>query len=131
MARCGFSLLCRGSLSAPLFRVGIHPAPLTVPEGISSYPKEQNMSLVSVIIPAFNAANYIRGSIDSVLAQTFKAFEIIIVDDGSTDDTAQVVAPYLSDPRIRYFRQENRGLPGARNAGANVAPVSRNFSHSA
>jgi len=82
---------------------------------------ERNMISVSVIIPAYNAATHIRGSIDSVLAQTFQGFEIIIVDDGSKDDTAQVVAPYLSDSRVRYLRQENRGLPGARNAGAKAA----------
>jgi glycosyltransferase involved in cell wall biosynthesis len=73
---------------------------------------------VSIIIPAFNAAAVIAGAIESSLQQTFHDFEVIIVNDGSTDDTAEVVSRYLSDPRVSCISQENRGLPGARNAGA-------------
>jgi glycosyltransferase involved in cell wall biosynthesis len=76
------------------------------------------VSFVSVVIPAYNAASYVRGAVESVLRQSHQDFEIVIVDDGSTDNTKQVVEPYLSDPRIRYRYQENRGLPGARNSGA-------------
>ena len=76
------------------------------------------MSLVSVIIPAYNAALYVRGAIDSILRQSHQNFEIIIVDDGSKDDTKQAVDPYLSDPRILYQRQENRGPSAAKNLGA-------------
>jgi glycosyltransferase involved in cell wall biosynthesis len=79
------------------------------------------MSLVSVVIPAYNSAAYIRGSLDSVLSQTLQDFEVIVVDDGSKDNTKEVVAPYLADSRVRYHFQENRGLPGARNAGAKIA----------
>jgi glycosyltransferase involved in cell wall biosynthesis len=79
------------------------------------------MSSVSVIIPAYNSASYVCGALNSVLGQTLQDFEIIVVDDGSKDDTKQVVAPYLSDSRVRYLFQENRGLPGARNAGAKIA----------
>src|ERR1700680_1299064 len=79
------------------------------------------MSRVSVIIPAYNAAAFAAGALDSVLAQTWQDFEVIVVDDGSKDDTANVVQPYLADPRIRYIFQQNRGLPGARNAGAKVS----------
>ena len=71
---------------------------------------------VSVIVPAFNAARWIGQTIESVLAQSFGSFELIVVDDGSTDDTATVVQRYC-DARIRYIRQENKGLPGARNTG--------------
>lgn len=73
------------------------------------------MPAVSVIIPAYNCAAYLPTAIESVLAQTFRDREIVVVDDGSTDDTPAVVAPYLS--RIHYIRQANKGLPGARNAG--------------
>ena len=76
------------------------------------------MTLVSVVIPAYNASPYVRGAVDSVLRQSHQNFEIIIVDDGSTDDTREVVEPYLADSRIRYYYQQNRGLPGARNSGA-------------
>jgi glycosyltransferase involved in cell wall biosynthesis len=71
---------------------------------------------VSVIIPAFNAAAYIRKSVESVLAQTYQNFEVIVIDDGSTDGTAEIVKSFV-DKRIKYFYQENKGLSGARNAG--------------
>lgn len=79
------------------------------------------MTLISVIIPAYNAAGYVRGAIGSVLAQTAQNFEIIIVDDGSQDGTRKVIEPFLDDSRIRYFFQKNRGLPGARNSGAKIS----------
>jgi glycosyltransferase involved in cell wall biosynthesis len=76
------------------------------------------MATVDVIIPAYNAAKYLPKAIESVIAQTFDDWHIALVDDGSTDNTAEVVAPYLTQlgPRISYIRQENRGLPAARNA---------------
>ena len=70
---------------------------------------------VSVIIPAYNVQSYVGNAIRSVLGQTFKDFEIIVVDDGSTDDTKNVVDAFGS--KVRYIRQENKGLGGARNAG--------------
>jgi glycosyltransferase involved in cell wall biosynthesis len=79
------------------------------------------MTLVSVIIPAYNAESFVHGAIDSVLGQTFQDFEIIVVDDGSKDATRKAVEPYLSDSRVYYLYQENRGLPGARNAGAKAS----------
>jgi hypothetical protein len=71
---------------------------------------------VSVIIPAYNQGHYLGEAIRSVLAQTYPDFEIIVVDDGSTDNTADVAKSY-SDSRVRYIYQENRGLSGARNTG--------------
>jgi len=77
--------------------------------------------LVSVIVPAYGVAPYITGTLDSVFAQTFTDYEVIVVNDGSPDseELEQVLAPYRE--RIRYLVQENRGLAGARNTGIGVA----------
>jgi glycosyltransferase involved in cell wall biosynthesis len=75
---------------------------------------------VSVIIPTYNRADFLAETVDSVLNQTYGDFEIIIVDDGSTDNTYQV-AQTFTDPRIKYIRQENQGLSGARNSGIRCA----------
>jgi glycosyltransferase involved in cell wall biosynthesis len=74
---------------------------------------------VSVVIPAYNAARWIAETLDSVLAQTFRDFEVIVVDDGSTDETPDVVGRYGS--RVRYLRKEKGGTPSARNAGIRAA----------
>jgi glycosyltransferase involved in cell wall biosynthesis len=83
--------------------------------------REDELSLVSVVIPTYNAARFVAGAIKSVLDQTMPDFEIVIVDDGSSDDTAGIVEPFLADSRVRYVYQKNRGLPGARNAGAQIS----------
>ena len=70
---------------------------------------------ISVIIPTYNRARLVTQAIDSVLAQTYKDYEIIVVDDGSTDGTRQALEPYQD--RIRYIYQENRGAAAARNLG--------------
>ena len=72
--------------------------------------------LVSIIMPSYNTANYIAASIQSVLDQTYPNWELIIVDDCSTDDTDAVVAPFLTDARIRYLKNEqNSGAAISRN----------------
>lgn len=74
-------------------------------------------SLVSIIIPSWNTASYVREAVDSALAQTYPNCEIIVVDDGSTDDTKAVLEPYVRTKKITYIYQANTGLSGARNAG--------------
>lgn len=78
------------------------------------------MVSVSVIIPAYNQAHYLGGAIRSVLAQSYGDFEILVVDDGSTDHTAEVVRG-IDDVRLFYHYQENRGLSAARNRGLREA----------
>lgn len=75
---------------------------------------------VSVIIPTFNRHAYLREAVDSVLAQTFTDYEVIVVDDGSTDGTGDVIRARYGD-RVRYIRQENQGRSAARNNGAAAA----------
>lgn len=72
--------------------------------------------LFSVVIPLYNKEKNIGGTIDSVLNQTFSDFELIVVDDGSTDRSAEIVASY-DDPRIRLIRKKNGGVSSARNRG--------------
>ncbi len=74
----------------------------------------------SIVIPTWNRAHLIGKTLDSVLAQTFPDFEVIVVDDGSTDETSEVVAAY-SDPRIRYTYQDNAERAAARNNGTRHA----------
>lgn len=77
------------------------------------------MLQVSVVIPTYNHARFIREAIDSVLAQTYPVLEIIVVDDGSTDDTKDILFPYLN--KIRYIYQSNMRMSAARNAGIRAA----------
>ncbi|MDO8301822.1 MAG: glycosyltransferase, partial [Sedimentisphaerales bacterium] len=72
--------------------------------------------LVSVIMPAYNAEKYIAEAVKSVLSQSYRTFELIVVDDGSTDRTRQIVTSF-ADERIQYIRKENGGASSARNRG--------------
>jgi glycosyltransferase involved in cell wall biosynthesis len=77
---------------------------------------------VSVILPTYNRATLLGTAIESVLGQSFHDLELIVVDDGSTDDTETLVRRYRdSDERVRYLRQENRGISAAMNAGIRAA----------
>jgi glycosyltransferase involved in cell wall biosynthesis len=71
--------------------------------------------LVSVVIPCYNQAHFLSEAIESTLSQSYESFEIIVVDDGSTDNTSEVASRYPQ--QVRLIRQENRGLSGARNTG--------------
>lgn len=77
------------------------------------------MPLFSVIIPTFNRAAFIGDAVESVLRQTCRDFELIVVDDGSSDHTRDALAPYGS--RLRYLHQDNQGVSAARNAGIHAA----------
>jgi glycosyltransferase involved in cell wall biosynthesis len=70
--------------------------------------------LVTVVIPCYNQAHFLGEAIESVLSQSYRRFEVVVVDDGSTDETSEVASRYEG---VRLIRQENRGLPGARNTG--------------
>lgn len=82
------------------------------------------MPQLSIVIPLYNKGPHIARAIDSVLAQTFGDYEVIVVDDGSTDDGAKIVSGY-SDKRIRLVSQENQGVSAARNRG--VGEATTNF----
>lgn len=74
--------------------------------------------LISVIVPVYNVADYLEQCLDSILNQTYKEFEVILVDDGSTDTSYSICGEYVKrDSRFHLFRQENKGLSAARNAG--------------
>jgi glycosyltransferase involved in cell wall biosynthesis len=83
---------------------------------------------ISVIMPAYNSEKWIAESIESVRGQTYTTWELVVVDDGSVDSTASIVARYSNlDRRIRYLRQETKGVAGARNRGISEANHSSEF----
>lgn len=77
--------------------------------------------LVSIITPTYNRGDFITFAVESVLRQTYSDYEMIIVDDGSTDGTREIVGRYLHDKRIKYYRQKNLGQSTARNKGLNLS----------
>ena len=75
-----------------------------------------NTPMISIVMPVYNTAKYVEAAIESVLAQTFVDFELLIIDDAGSDNSIELCRAY-SDPRIRIISQANRGLAGARNTG--------------
>lgn len=75
------------------------------------------MPLISIIIPTFNRSQVLLRAINSVLNQTHKDFELIIIDDGSTDQTYDLLLALINDEKIKYFKSENSGVSAARNLG--------------
>ena len=71
--------------------------------------------LVSIITPVYNGKQYLSEAIESALAQTYQNFELLIVNDGSTDNSKVIITSSLCDPKIRYFEQQNAGVAAARN----------------
>ena len=76
--------------------------------------------LVSVVMPVYNGEKFIEQAINSVLGQSYENWELLVIDDGSTDSTAGIVSTF-SDPRIHYIFQKNQGLAAARNTGIHNA----------
>ena len=77
-------------------------------------------TLITVIIPCYNAEQYIGATITSVMNQTYKDIEIIVIDDGSTDTSKEKINSF-NDKRIKYHYQINKGLSAARNKGMSIA----------
>jgi len=78
------------------------------------------MPTISVIIPIYNAEKYLRKCLDSVLGQTHRDLEVILVDDGSTDNSGQICEEYTKDQRVKLIRKKNGGAASARNIGLSV-----------
>lgn len=87
--------------------------------------KDKNSIFISIIMATYNRSHFIIETLDSILKQSFKDWECLIIDDGSTDATKEILQPYLQkDPRIKYFERNNnhkKGLPGCRNQGLEIA----------
>jgi len=81
----------------------------------------EKQPVVSVVIATYNMGQYLPLAIDSVLAQTWSNLEVVVVDDGSKDDTSEKMTKYESDSRVRYFPTENQGQPKAKNRGLQEA----------
>lgn len=81
-----------------------------------------NEVLISVIVPVYCAGMYLRNCVDSILSQTHQSFELILIDDGSTDDSGAICDAYVqADDRVRVFHQQNAGVSAARNRGLDEA----------
>jgi len=116
-------LSCSSESSSEIISSQLVPSPTTPISEIASHPKMPKLrigssspALFSVLMPTYNQAQYIGESIESVINQSFKDWELVICDDGSTDSTAQVIKTYTDRyPQIRYFRKENGGTGSALN----------------
>jgi len=84
--------------------------------------KEKRSTILTIVVPAYNVERYIQQCLNSLIGQTIDDFQVIIINDGSTDGTADICNQYVSESngRIKYVYQENRGLGAARNTGLNL-----------
>ncbi len=93
-----------------------------MPISIYSESSPHNSPLVTVLMPTFEQSAFICRALESLLAQTFTDWELLIIDDGSRDQTEAIIAPFLTDHRIKFYRgEENRGLGAALNLGLSLA----------
>ncbi|MCP9380716.1 glycosyltransferase family 2 protein, partial [Lacticaseibacillus paracasei] len=80
------------------------------------------MPKISIIVPVYNVEKYLQKCVDSILAQSFRDYELILVDDGATDASPSICDDYAEkDQRVKVIHKQNGGLSDARNAGINVA----------
>lgn len=80
------------------------------------------MDKITIIVPVYNVEKYLKESIESAIKQTYKNLEIILIDDGSTDNSGSICDEYINkDNRIKVVHQQNKGLSGARNTGLEQA----------
>src|SRR5690242_16565836 len=87
----------------------------------SSTNRGPRVSRISFVLPAYNQGRVVGQAIDSALAQTHPDVEVVVVDDGSTDETGEVLARYQRQPNVKALRQPNAGLPVTRNRGLAAA----------
>lgn len=88
--------------------------------------REGKMPQISVIVPVYNVEEYLSRCIESILVQTYIDFELILINDGSSDNCAQIIEEYAQkDSRIITIHQQNQGLSAARNAGIDIAKGDR------
>lgn len=79
---------------------------------------KMNNELISIIVPIYNTEKYLRQCLDSIINQTYTNFEVLLVNDGSTDSSGMICQEYVeNDSRFRYFEKENGGVSSARNLG--------------
>jgi glycosyltransferase involved in cell wall biosynthesis len=95
-------------------------SPLVLKNVQPKFPCVEN-PLVSVILPTYNHGDYIKGAVESILDQDFRNFELILINDGSTDATSEIIQEYRKDSRVRIIEQDNQGLPKSLNTGFSLA----------
>ena len=115
----GFHRAGRGLAGPEKERLSVWLRPLSLPPGTAS--DATGTPDVTVVITCYDLGRYLHEAIDSVLRQTLQSFEIIVADDGSTDEFTTLYLDIFSAPRTRVIRTLNRGLPAARNAGIELA----------
>src|SRR5690242_19249991 len=105
----------------PRLRVRLHPMCRFDDISTAKVMDQPRSPKISVITPLYNSSRHIEETLNSLCRQSYTDWESILVNDGSTDDTAKTVKPYLSDPRFNYIEQANGGVAAARNTGVKVA----------